>query len=94
MIMIISFSSPFLKLDNRVYTVYNYSFILFVLLLPQLLKIKFRGKETPNNNKFSFTMHLFPAFYLILTGTRQFTGVFIILFSMLCLLSISYRMKK
>lgn len=66
------FSSPFLKLDNRVYTVYNYSFILFVLLLPQLLKIKFRGKKPLIiTSLVLYAMLLFPVFYLIFNGNTS-----------------------
>ena len=66
------FSSPFLKLDNRVYTVYNYSFILFVLLLPQLLKIKFRGKKPLIiTSLVLYAMLLFPVFYLVFNGNTS-----------------------
>lgn len=66
------FSSPFLKLDNRVYTVYNYSFILFLLLLPQLLKIKFKEKKTlVITSAILYGMLFFPIFYLIFNGNTS-----------------------
>lgn len=66
------FSSPFLKLDNRVYAVYNYSFILFVLLLPQLIKIKFKGKKPLIiTSVVLYSMLLFPVFYLLFNGNTS-----------------------
>lgn len=66
------FSSPFLKLDNRVYTVYNYSFILYVLLLPQLIKIKFKGKKPfALTMGILYAMLLFPVFYLVFNGNTS-----------------------
>ena len=52
--------------------VYNYSFILFVLLLPQLLKIKFRGKKPLIiTSLVLYAMLLFPVFYLVFNGNTS-----------------------
>lgn len=66
------YSSPFLKLDNRVYAVYNYSFILFVLLLPQWLKIRFHKKRVLSvTGIFLYAMLLFPLFYFLFNGNTS-----------------------
>lgn len=39
------FSSPFINASNKVYTVYLYSFSIFILLLPQIFFVKFKGRK-------------------------------------------------
>lgn len=81
------FSSPFLKLDNQVYTVYCYSMILFVLILPQVIRIKFKGKKPLIITTIILYGFLFiPVFYLVFNGNTSIRWSFyLIVFNVIIL---------
>lgn len=66
------YSSPFVGKEMVVYTVYNYSLILFPLLLPQLFKIKFQGKKALVTTTLLLYLLLFFKFsYFIFNGNTS-----------------------
>lgn len=66
------YSSPYKEPVFTVYAVYSYSFILYVLLLPQLLKMKFREKKPLLITLAAVgVMFLFPLFYFLFNGNTS-----------------------